>query len=234
MTIMNVRTVVFERKTNNGHLVCSVVTDNETVTDYQAVTVLMEIDGKQIEPVGSCGVNMIDDRCFTTNRTESSSAVLDKLLKNNAVGCWGMGVALFGNEPELIQKAVDKAWIDRIAWQDKIIKEADITIIERSYNGAPRLAENEHFRWFSGQPDDLQILTEQDSDSATIFRNAIYILSNRAEKAYEKRQIEKASGDYAEWRSKFTGLSDAQLAEKAQEYDNLANEGGEGFNPYRF
>lgn len=131
-----------------------------------------------------------------------------------------------------------------------------ITIIDRKYNGAPSIAENELFSWHLLSPD---FLTCKQSDRAIYglsymrkdsfgsdaitdnnvieavqqFWSELRDLEKKAVEQYAAKKAEKEEADFYLYNPCLNGLSKNEIARRAKVYDKVYNEGAEGFNPYR-
>lgn len=235
--------VVFERQTSQGMLSCQVRSQQLSQEDF---VVEFFLDGKKINKNYHAGialnilsVDFLKDKAF-------ASELCSKLLEVGATAVWNGQVALYGDEPEQIQLALELAQKERAEEEALQLKETDIVVTKRLYNGSPAEAENERFSWFWGQSSTLKCKTtgafiyqcqgmeENDLRAARKFYAELRLIKNAAEKAYAQSQLEKervAREKRGEnpWTK---GLSHAEIKRKAKEWDDINNEGGEGFNPY--
>lgn len=235
--------VVFERKTSKGSLSCQVKSRYLSQVNFE---VEFYLDGVQIKKDYSAGIAMnilsvefLKDKAF-------ASELYPKLIELGATALWNGQVALYGNEPELIEYALEQAKKEREAEEDQQLRETDIVVTKRLYNGSPAEAENEFFSWFWGQSDTLkckktgafiyqcQGLSHEALQAARKFNSDLALIIADAEKSYAKAQQEKEQAERNNrgenpWTK---GLTKEEIQRKAKEWDDINNEGGEGYNPY--
>lgn len=233
---------VFTRNTQHGVLVCQI----------NGVNIEFLIDGKPIKCAFISSVRKVEE--FANK--PYYSLIYDRLIEAGANACWGLQVALYGDEADLIEAALVEAKAQ--ALQDELhqLQMSDIRVTELLYNGAPAKAENALFSWFFGSSDSLLCKTtgrpiyqmsylryeggsDDITDPATVaavrqFHNELSLMIKHAEKSYEQMQLKRDTVKaFYQRNPRLDGLSCAEIAHKAKEWNDLNNEGGEGYNPYR-
>lgn len=238
--------LVFARETKNGLLSCY------TQDSYMnGVCIAFFIGDKEIKQQSIAFINTTESLA----NEKYNKKIYDNLVEIGASAIWNYQVALFGNEADLIRAALKTAKENKIAEEMKQISESDIVVTEKLYNGSPATAENSMFKWFFGQKSYLQCLSTNRSiyqmaymnlpfgsepilDEATInavkkFWSDLHLIQKYAEIDYAKQVEEKEKSNTSKPNPRLDGLSKDEINIKAQQWDDINNEGGEGFNPYR-
>lgn len=235
---------IFTRTTQQGVLVCQV-----NGTDIEFL-----LDGEPIKRPSVSGVMRTEELAGKPHY----SLVYDQLKEAGANACWGGQVALYGDEAELIELALVEAKAQALLDEQRQLDASDIVVSETLYNGAPAKAENALFSWFFGNADSLLCKTtgktiyqmhylryeggsDDITDPATVaavrkFHNELSLMTKHAVMAYEERQMARLREEAAAFydrNPRLKGLNRAEIASRAQEWDSIHNEGGEGYNPYR-
>lgn len=235
---------VFTRGTAQGTLTCRI----EHTRDG-SVDVVFDVAGT---PVKKQSIVQIE-------RTESladkpfAKTLYDQLVALGASAVWNRQVALHGDEPERIESALASAREAQRAEERHTIANTDIRVTNTAYDGTPTAAESPLFSWHMLQPGYLRCkttgrtiyqmaymhqsfgsdaITDQTTvDAVRTFWRDLRLLEEYAEQAYAK-EVE-AQEIAAEQASPLANLSYEERVKKAAEWDDIHNEGGEGFNPYR-
>lgn len=237
-------TVLFSRTTERGDLECRL---NGVEPEFY-------LNGEQIKKTSIAGIHSID---YLAGK-QGYAAMFEQLQQVGANAVWNLQVALYGNEAERIEAAV--AIAKEQAHQDELaqIADSDIEVTQTLYNGTPAMAENPLFRWhfmnadtlfckvsgraiyqmsylrYEGGSDDI---TDPDTKAAVLrFHHELDLMKKHAETAYEDKQtarLRAEAEDFYARNPRLKGLTKAEVDCKAEEWDRLYNEGGEGYNPYR-
>ena len=235
--------VIFERQTSKGNLVCQVKSRYLSQVNFEIEFYLDEVQIKKNYSMGMAmnivPVEYLKDKAF-------ASKIYPELIKLGAVALWNGQVSLYGNEPELIKNALEEAAEQRRHEEEQQLRATDIVVSKHLYNGSPAEAENGSFSWSCHADGSLkckktgefiyhcQGLEGHELQVARKFLRDLSLIQKDAEKAYAKAQQEKDQVELEKrgenpWTK---GLSLEQIKCKAKEWDDINNEGGEGYNPY--
>ena len=233
---------IFERATKKGTLICQI----------KGTEIEFFLNGNKIKKQSIAGINSVEslaDKKFAKD-------IYNQLIAAGANAIWNYQVALYDDEADKIETAIKQARKEQRETEEQMIKNTDITVTEKLYNGAPAKAESEKFRWFFGQRDFLickatgkaiyqmaymrqnEFGSDNITDKATIaavrkFWRDLRLVEKYAEEAYEQKQDEKEQTEFYENNPRLKGLTLSEIRQKEKEWDDLYNEGGEGYNPYR-
>ncbi len=236
---------VFRRNTaNNKALECFI----------ENTEVVFNLDGKRIRPQSIVGIDDIESLAKKPWATD----LYQTLHAAGATHVWNLQVALYDDEADRIKAALTQAHAELEIERQTRIANTDIVVTKLLYNGAPAMAENDRFSWHFLQESFLLDKIEEraiyqmaymrkqgmGSDEITDpdvveavrrFWDDLHLLQDDAEKRYEAKQAEKEKQEIKAFFNSplVRGLSHAEIEHKAREYDEIHNEGGEGFNPYR-
>lgn len=220
--------MVFSRQTSKGELLCTI---EETEVSFF-------LNGNKIKEKSIAGIVPVE----SLKDIPLYKELYRKLKESGANHVWNYQVALYGDEAEIIKKEQKKARKKRQQIFEEQIKTSSIVVSEYLYNGAPAKAENNLFDWFVGFPNDLVYKktgksishmaspTPEMINEINRFFSDIRILTQSAEKEYERIKLEQAK---SECNSNLVGMTRSDAEKKAQEWDNIYNEGEEGYNPFR-
>lgn len=229
---------VFTRQTDKGLLTCKV----------SGTGIYFDLGGKEIKKKSIAGIVPIEK----LKNEKIAEAIYPILVKKGAVAMWNYQVALYGDEPQKIAEAQEESIKEKReqaeAEKARVLAQTDIIITEKTQNGYPKKAENERFSWFFGQEDwlfDKQAgrmiyqmswmntdsfgsvpLPEEDIKLVRKFFYELAFLKAESKKQEQKQKQEEPPCAYE-------NMTEAERKKKEQEYDDLYNEGGEGYNPYR-
>lgn len=234
---------LFTRTISKGQLICQI----------DGTKIRFTLDGQEVKERSIAFINTVDelkDKKFATE-------IYQKLKAIGANAVWNYQVALFNNEADIIDATVKQALKEKEEAEEQIIRDTDIIVTKTLYNGAPANAENNKFEWFHGQQDFLickksgrsiyqmaymrksefgsdNITDEETKADVCSFWNDLSLIQKFAEKEYSRKKTEKEKLENAQrgenpWTK---GLSHEEIKLKAKEWDNINNEGGEGYNPY--
>lgn len=236
-------TIVFERQTSKGNLSCQIKSQYLSQENF---VVEFYLDGNFVPKNYGAGIAINILTVEFLKDKDFAKEIYPKLVSLGATALWNGQIALYGDEPEKIKLALKQAKMQREAEEDRQLKESDIVVTERRYNHLPAKAENELFTWHWLNPDNLKCkktgkfiyrcegVDEDTLNAACQFQSDIYLIIKAAEKSYakakqEKEQAEREKRGENPWTK---GLTPSEIKRKAKEWDDINNEGGEGYNPY--
>ena len=226
---------VFSKTTDKGVLTCKV----------SGTGIYFDLNGKEIKKKSIAGIVPIEK----LKGEKFAAAIYPILVEKGAVAMWNYQVALYGDEPQKIAEAQKESIKEKReqaeAEKVRVLAQTDIV-----FTGIGK-AENERFSWFWGQQDFLfdkkvgrmiyqmawmktdsfgsDLLPDDDAELVRKFFYELSILHSANNKKIEEKEQEKQDDTPCA----YDGMTEAERRKKEKEYDNLYNEGGEGYNPYR-
>lgn len=240
---------IFERMTRNGQkLECFIKhTDISSGVVYQPCVTFF-LDGQELRKQSMwefASIAVLREQAEKLKKAGANKAgkgyaeLADKLEKVGASDMWNLQIALYGNEREQIESELKTVSDNRLKQAENLIHEnpQGIQYTLDAMNGIAT-ADNDFFSYHSlhkyeGCRPKTAEFNEQDRINFNLFIDCFNWLVERKNRAEQrKREAEEAAGFY-ERNPHLKGLTPEEVKAKEREYDNIYNEGGEGFNPYR-
>lgn len=238
------RRMIFERLTEKGWLECSL----------NGVEVEFHLNRKLIQKQNGGDIHRVKILLLSPRYRH----IYEQLKQAGANAVWDLQVALFDIEAEQIKTSVAEA--EEQAYHDELqqVANSDIKVMLTLYSGAPAMAESPLFRWHFMNADTLickvsgraicqmsylrsdggsDDITDADTVAAVRrFFNELHLIQKYVAAANEEKitaKLQQEEDAFYERNPRLKGLSKAEVDCKAEEWDRLYNEGGEGYNPYR-
>lgn len=240
---------IFERMTINGQkLECFIKhTDISSGVVYQPCVAFF-LDGQERRKQSMWEFTSIAvlreqaaklEKAGANQASKGYASLADQMEKVGATDMWNLQVGLYGNEREQIESALKAVSNSRLEQAEKLIREnpQGIQYTLDAMNGIAT-ADNDFFSYHSlhkyeGCRPKTAEFNEQDRINFNLFIDCFNWLAERKNQAEQrKREAEEAAGFY-ERNPHLKGLTLEEVKAKEREYDNIYNEGGEGYNPYR-
>lgn len=242
---------IFNRKLKDGAVLTCFVDNNGFPNNIPAAN--FAVSGKLIKSkyFGKIKtLNELETDLKLCPNNKHTANIITMLKENNYDGIWEYKIPLYSSEIDAIKSALASAKAEKTANELKTLNATDIIVTEKVYDGTPKKAENDFFTWYFLSPDYLvckktgkiiyqmsylrsnggsdAIIDTQVKDKVLKFWDELALITKHAEEKYET-----AETCALKLPNHLEGLTFKEIKEKEKVYDDVMNEGEEGFNPYR-
>ena len=240
---------VFERNTRNGQkLECFIkYTDISSGVAYPPCVAFF-LDGQERRKQSMwefTSIATLKEQAAKLKKAGADAAskgyaeLADQLEKVGASDMWNLQIGLYGNERAQVEEALKAAFDSRLEQAEKLIRDnpQGIQYTLHCMNGIAT-ADNDFFSYhdlhkYEGCRSKTTEFNEQDRINFNLFIECFNWLAERKNQAEQRKREEEEAAGFYERNPHLKGLTREEVKAKEREYDNIQNEGGEGFNPYR-